>query len=118
MATKQTLDSHSYFHLSYPLEAFLKQTRRLLCSYHLRFASVSMLAWVGRVLIMAILHVLRFWASSGLSFTFLRSLLTEWDHVFFGSPCSRLPSITTCLQALAGFSASILISVFFSVAPQ
>ena len=69
-----------------------------------------MLAWVGRGFIMALLHPLRSWASSGLSLIFLRSLLTNWDHVFLGLPCSHLPSTTTCLQALAGLPASILIT--------
>ena len=78
--------------------------------HHHRFASVSMLAWVGRGLIMALLHNLRFWASLGLSFILLRSLLIIWDYVFLGLPCSRFLSTTTCLQAPAGLPASILIT--------
>ena len=69
-----------------------------------------MLAWVGRGLIMALLHILRSWASSGLSFILLRSLLINWEYFFLGLPCSRLPSTTTCLQALAGLPAFIPIT--------
>ena len=69
-----------------------------------------MLAWVGQGLIMALLHNLRSWASSGLSFILLRSLLINWDQVFLGLPCFCLSSTTTCLQALAGLLASILIT--------
>ena len=78
--------------------------------HHHRFASVSMLAWVGRDLIMALLHNLRSWESSRLSLIFLRLLLINWDHVFLGLPYSRLPSTTTCLQALSRLPASILIT--------
>ena len=42
-----------------------------------------MLAWVGRDLIMALLHNPRSWASLGLIFILLRSLLINWYHVFF-----------------------------------
>ena len=69
-----------------------------------------MLAWVVQGLIMALLHNLRSWASLGLSFILLRSLLINWDHVFLGIPCSRLPSTMTCMQALAGLPAFILIT--------
>ena len=78
--------------------------------HHHCFASVSMLAWVGRGLKMALFHNLRSRASLGLSFILLRSLLIYWDHVFLGLPCPRLSSTTTCLQALARLPASILIT--------
>ena len=69
-----------------------------------------MLAWVGRGLIIALLHNLWSWTSLGLSFILLRSLLINWDHVFLGLPCSHLPSTMTGLQVLAGFPAFILIT--------
>ena len=78
--------------------------------HHHRFASVSMLAWIGRGLIRVLLHNLRSWAGSRLSFILLRPLFINWDHVFLGLPYSRLPSTTTCLQALAGLPAFILIT--------
>ena len=91
--------------------------------HHHCFAFLSMLSWVGWGLMMALLHNLRSWASSGLSFILLRSLLINWDHFFLGLPCSHLPSTTTCLQALAGLPAFILIKCtnhlsLFCVAPQ
>ena len=73
--------------------------------YHHRFASMG---WTGSL--MALFHILRSWASSELSFIFLKSLLINWDHFFLALPCSRLPSTTTCLQALAGLPASIFIT--------
>ena len=78
--------------------------------HHHRFASVSMLAWVGRGLLMTLLHNLRSWACLGLNFILLRSLLFNWDHVFLGLPCFHSPSTTTCLQAFAGLPASIFIT--------
>ena len=57
---------------------------------------------------MPLLHTSRSWASSSLSFIFLRSLLTTWDHVFLVY-FFLLPSTSTYLQALAGFPAFILV---------
>ena len=90
--------------------------------YH-RFASVFMLAWVGRGLIMAPLHNLRSWASSELSFILLRSLLINWDHVFLGLLFSCLPSTTCACKHLLGYQHlsslySQTISVYFCVALQ
>ena len=92
--------------------------------HHRRFASVSMLAWVGRGLIMALFHMLpHSWASSDLSFIFLRSLLLIGTMFFLVYLVLAFPLPRHACKHLLGYQhpSSLhaqTISVCLCVAPQ